>query len=53
VPHKPTPPEGRKPPTSIIPAVVVSRISRSCTFRRKWRFRVRAKTTNEPSETAK
>ena len=53
MPHNPTPPEGRKPPTSICPAVVVNRMSRSCVSSRNRNRRVRAKTTNEPSETAK
>ena len=35
MPHNPTPPEGRNPPTSICPAVVVSRMSRSCVTRRE------------------
>jgi hypothetical protein len=29
MPHSPTPPDGRNPPTSICPAAVVRRISRS------------------------
>ena len=38
---------------SICPAVVVSRMSRSWVTRRSRKRPVRAKTTNEPSETAK
>ena len=53
MPHNPTPPEARNPPISICPTVVVNRMSRSCVIRKGWKRRVRAKTTNEPSETAK
>ena len=53
MPHNPTPPEGRNPPTSICPAVVVNKMSRSCVTRKGWKRRVHTKTTSEPSETRK
>src|SRR4029453_4015839 len=53
MPQSPPAPEGRNPPTSIIPAVGENRMSRSCVTRKGWNRRVRAKTTNDPSETAK
>ena len=53
MPHNPTPPEARNPPISICPAVVVNRMSSSCVTSSRSKRRVRAKTTNEPRETAK
>jgi hypothetical protein len=52
-PHNPTPPEGRNPPTSICPTVVVRRMSSNCVTRKGWNRRVSAKITNEATETAK
>ena len=53
MPHNPTPPEARNPPSSICPVVGITRMSTSWVSRNGWKRRVRAKTTSEPSDTAK
>ena len=53
IPHSATPPDGRNPPTNICPAVGLRMMSRSWVTRRSRKLPVRAKTTKEPSETAK
>jgi hypothetical protein len=53
IPHKPTPPEARKPPSGIIDSVGASRMA-TWPISRSWpKFRVRENTTIAASSTAK
>src|SRR5207247_256076 len=51
MPHSPTPPEGRKPPSGTIDSVGASRMSTKLTYRRNAKFRVRANAMIAPSRT--
>ena len=53
IPHRPTPPESRKPPSGIIDSVGASRIATWPTSRNWSKFRVREKTTMDASRTTK
>ena len=50
MPHSPTPPDGRNPPDTICPSVVMRSTSRSSVVRNGPNVLVFEKTTNEPSE---